>query len=156
MGKAQSGVTFFLERSAGQEVIASKLRSMGYSVVLHEDVCADNAQDEKWLRLCGENRWIAITRDQNVYKNPLELTAIRDERASVFIITSGQVTNEQIAEILERNVEAMLKFAREHPPPMAAAVTAGGIQLRYDVSKNKEDVFRLRFSRARKMKRKRN
>jgi hypothetical protein len=55
------------------------------------------SKDEVWLEKCGQNGWIALTRDQRIRYRQLEKDALKQFGVGAFTFTGGQATARQTA-----------------------------------------------------------
>ena len=100
--------------------MATALRAAGAEVVVHDDVLPQNAQDHEWLRLCGERRYLTLTKDDRIRFHPLDKRAFLEFRVAVFTLTSANLTGAQMAErFLASRVQMERIFRRERPPFIA-------------------------------------
>jgi hypothetical protein len=113
-------LVYFVDRSLGRFDVANALRAKGAVVVVHDDEFSQNAEDPQWLRLCGERRYLTLTKDERIRFHPLNRRAVLAHRVAVFTLTSANLTG---AEMAKRFVDARAQmeriFRREHPPFIA-------------------------------------
>jgi len=55
--------------------VPEALRVAGAKVEAHDDDFAQNTTDVEWLAQAGKRGWVVISKDQNIRRNPLELSA---------------------------------------------------------------------------------
>jgi hypothetical protein len=81
-------------------------------VIAHDDVFAQDTDDEVWLRKAGRQGWVVLTKDEKIRRKPGEQVAIREAGARCFVIhpTKG-MRAEDMAEILVRALPRILATA---------------------------------------------
>ncbi|HEY5542517.1 MAG TPA: hypothetical protein VIM04_04570, partial [Candidatus Binatia bacterium] len=84
-------LVFFIDRSLGQKVIASKLRECGVQVEIHDHHFPQNALDEDWISEVGKRGWVVLTKDDRIRYRPAALAAYRRHQAKVFVFGSGEM-----------------------------------------------------------------
>ena len=117
-------LVFFLDRALGKHKVANILLSSqdkyeGIEIVVH---CLD-----EWLRHAGENSWIVITKDKKIrYRKP-EFEMVRRHKVRMFTLTSGNITAEEMGEILSKSIPAIGKFVSAMQPPFIVTISKTGI-----------------------------
>jgi PIN like domain len=86
--------------------------------------------DENWLPLPGERGWAVLTKDKAQRYSPLEKAKIVQHRLKIFAFSSGNLSGEAMADLLEANLRRLDRFAQKNPPPFVASITKTGINLR--------------------------
>src|SRR5580704_7067760 len=63
---------FFIDRSLGRHQIAAGLRGMGWTVITmaerYGESTAATLDDPPWLEDCGENGWVALSKDVSMIR----------------------------------------------------------------------------------------
>ncbi len=90
--------TFFLDRALGRKKVAAALREIGVNVEVHEDHYAPDARDQDWLEDVGKKGWVVLTKDRHIRYRVLEKEALMKARVAVFVLTSGNLTGEEMAQ----------------------------------------------------------
>ena len=67
-----------------------------------------------------------MTKDKLIRKRPLELAALLKANVGAFILTSGNLTGEEMGKIFVLAHNRMLKFLDEHEKPFIASVRKDG------------------------------
>ncbi|HML96433.1 MAG TPA: hypothetical protein PKC29_13500 [Thermodesulfobacteriota bacterium] len=127
-------LVFFLDRALGKHKVANILLSSqdkyeGIEIVVHclDDHFPPDAADEEWLRHAGENSWIVITKDKKIrYRKP-EFEMVRRHKVRMFTLTSGNITAEEMGEILSKSIPAIGKFVSAMQPPFIVTISKTGI-----------------------------
>lgn len=102
------------------------MRAAGALVEAHIDHFPINALDTEWLPEVSRRGWVVITKDWGLNSNLLELRAIAAAKARVFILSSGNYTGEQMAEILVSGLDRMEKVVQGNQAPFIARITSNG------------------------------
>ena len=79
---------FFIDRGLGRGDVPSALRAVlapDEALHLHDDYLPTNAPDADWLRLVAERDWVALCKDTEIRRNPLEQRALLHAGAAVFL-----------------------------------------------------------------------
>lgn len=97
------------------KTVISKLTDAGMRLEKHCDHCAPNEKDEKWLRTVSENNWVVLTKDEMIGHRPLERDALLGAGGKAFIVCSGALKAEQIADIIIAGLPEILKVLARHP-----------------------------------------
>lgn len=124
--KPLSEFVFFAERNLGRYDVPESMRAAGATVIVHADVLPDASPDEDWIKLCGENGWLAITEDKNIRYRHHEIAAIRDYKASVFVLRAKQLTGIEKGKIIAKALPRLVSFAQQQRPPFVAGLVRSG------------------------------
>ena len=95
-----SELTFFLDRQIGRYVVASKLRTAGAVVEVHDDHFHQSTPDLVWIPDIAARGWVLISKDQNLRRNPLERAAYQTHRLRGFIVTGKDMSGHELAALL--------------------------------------------------------
>ena len=108
----------FIDRSLGRRKIPERLRQVHPNVIAHDDVFAQDTDDEVWLMEAGRRGWIVLTKDERIRRKPGEQTAIAGFGARCFVLhpTKG-MTAEDMADVLISALPRILAVAREERRP---------------------------------------
>ncbi len=117
---------FFVDRSLGKKAVADALRNAGEQVEVHDDLFPQNAEDTAWLPIVAQKGWIIVTNDSKIGNRQLELLAVRNSKAKVFVLVSGQIKGEDMAKIFVEALEPMKKLVAQQPGPFIAKVYKNG------------------------------
>ena len=131
--KQQREPTLFLDRNLGKHIVASRLRSEGMAVEVHDDHLPPDAPDEDWIALVGRKNWLAITKDRNIRYRIAELEAIRRHSARVFVIRMKNATGPEIGELLVKGGRRIARFAAITSPPFVAGIYGNGTVKAFDI-----------------------
>jgi predicted nuclease of predicted toxin-antitoxin system len=121
----------FIDRNLGRHVLADSLRQAGIACEVHDDHLPQDATDADWLKLVGDNGWIAIGRDKNIrYRGP-EKAALIQANARLIVVRAKNTTGQDIADLLIRHTNRIYRFASKHDAPFIAGITRDGIITKY-------------------------
>lgn len=126
--KQREQITFFLDRALGKRFIVQALSKHNpeIKVKVLDDYFESNVVDEEWLRFVGQKGWIAITKDKRIrYRTPA-LEIIREEKVKLFIFTKGNLTGQQMGEILIKAIPKIKTFLAKYKPPFIVTMTKAG------------------------------
>ena len=118
--------TFFLDRNLGKYFIANALRQAGALVQVHDNHFSSNARDDEWLPKVGDKGWVVLTSDKRIRHRALELKALMDAKVRVFVLASGNLQGQEMAEVFVAALPAMKKFLEKHKGPFIARLTRRG------------------------------
>jgi predicted nuclease of predicted toxin-antitoxin system len=86
--------------------------------------------DEVWLPLAGRNGWPVLTKDKGFRYSPLEKARIIKYKIKVFAFSSGNLSADEMADLLASNLRRIDRFAQKWAAPFVAAINKTGIQKR--------------------------
>lgn len=116
-------------------LLGSHDKHEGVEIVVHclDDYFPPDAPDEEWLKHAGENNWIVITKDKKIrYRKP-EFEMVRKYNVRMFTLTSGNITAEDMGDILSKSIPAIAKFIRTTQPPFIATISKTGILRKIEI-----------------------
>lgn len=118
----------FLDRAIGKRVVANALTNVNpmIKVELLDDHFAANAPDEDWLKFVGRKGWIAITKDKRIrYRTPA-LEVIKEERVKLFVFSKGNLSGQEMAQILINAIPKIEILVSKINPPFIITITRSG------------------------------
>ncbi len=119
-------LVFFIDRSLGQEVVASKLREAGYRVEIHDKHFKSDAPDEEWIPEVGRRNWVILTKDNMILHRAPELLAILKGGARLYTLVKGNMNAEQMADIFIKAASKIEKSIGYQEPPYIAKIHSMG------------------------------
>ena len=128
--------TFFLDRALGKRKVADALRAIGALVEVHEDHFPSDARDVDWLSEVGKRGWVVLTKDRHIRYRASEKQALIKAGIAVFVLTSGNLTGDEMASAFIAALPRMKKLLRSLKPPFIAKVTRSGIVTLLDTPKH--------------------
>jgi predicted nuclease of predicted toxin-antitoxin system len=124
--KPRDRSVFFIDRSLGVEPLRSALVEAGLTVEIHDDHFQRDEEDQLWLAVVGQRRWVVLTKDQKLRYRPLEIAALRASAARVFILVAGNLRGGDIASVFVTALPRMFRILDRHDGPFVARVANGG------------------------------
>jgi hypothetical protein len=124
--KPPEPVTFFLDRSLGSLKVAKSLRDADQSVVIHDDVFPQDAQDTAWLPEVGRRGWVVLTKDRHIRTRRNEVAELMAAGLAVFVITKADMSGDEMALAFVAALPAMLRIGKK-PRPLSGS--AGELEM---------------------------
>jgi predicted nuclease of predicted toxin-antitoxin system len=121
--------TFFVDRSLGSRQIAERLRAASARVEVLADHFADDCPDAEWLDVVGRLGWLVLTKDKKIRRRRAELAAMQRAKVGVFLLTAGNRTGAEMADVLCDHLERMSELAKTQSRPFLALVRAHGVEV---------------------------
>ena len=106
----------------GGKIIREKLREAGLRVESHHVRFRHNTDDQIWLQVVGEKKWIVLMRDLAIGRRLLELDALLDARVKSFAIVSGQLKDADSAVIIIKALPKIFEMIEQNNFPFIAKV----------------------------------
>jgi hypothetical protein len=82
----------FLDRTHGKRM-GEMLRRAGFNVrpiyEVYPERAHDDIKDPEWIKLCGQNNWIAISGDKRLETVPENRQAVIDAKAKIFVLNDS-------------------------------------------------------------------
>ncbi len=118
---------FFIDRSLGRSLLATRLRVAGLDVRVHDEHFPPEAFDETWLEAVAANGWCVLTTDLRLRYEPLPRAAIVRGRLAVFEFSKGDRTAEEQARAFLRRSARILDLCRNGRRPFVARISQHGV-----------------------------
>ena len=112
---------YFLDRALGKSV-GIALQAIGKKVEFHNDHFAPDSPDTEWLPIVSQRGWIVLTKDENIGRNILEVQAIADNKARVFILVSGNLSTQGMIKIFVDAIDKIETIVKGNSAPFIAKV----------------------------------
>ena len=120
----------FIDRCAWSHKLGEALTKIGVPFIPHHEKFEPACPDEEWLEAAGTQGWIVLTRDKNIRRKPNELRAFREHGVIGFVLTAGDASAADTAELVTAIYPKLLrKVRRVKPPAMFSITLAGAINL---------------------------
>jgi hypothetical protein len=100
---------FFVDRTHGRKKLPNLLKKVGMKVEVHYKHFDPEAPDDEWIRKCAANGWIIVTGDKAIETDPINLKAVEESGAKVFITAD---TNSKAEEWAAAIIVGRRKLAR--------------------------------------------
>lgn len=126
-------LVFFLDRNIGKHTVAQELRRKGIAVEVHDDHLRQDAPDEEWIELVGQNGWVAITRDNQIRHRMNQIAAVKRHRARLIVVRIKNFDGPMAAQLLISRAGLIDTFAKKTPPPFVARISMTGQVSKYDI-----------------------
>jgi predicted nuclease of predicted toxin-antitoxin system len=120
-------ITFFIDRALGKKSVPEALKSVGAIVEIHADHFVPDSPDVDWLPVVAQRGWVVLTKDVNIGRRHLEVIAIAQHRAKVFVLNSGNLKSKEMADIFVEVLPKLVIFSQNHEPPFIVKINRNGI-----------------------------
>lgn len=110
-------------------MIFEKLRDAGLKVVSHHVRFRHNTEDEAWLEVVGEKKWIVLTRDKMIGRRKLQLDALFNAKVKAFVLVTDDLTDAQNADIIIKLIEKIFEMIEENRIPFIAKIRKDAVVL---------------------------
>ena len=117
VAKRLEAAVFYLDESIYSRRLADAMRAAGAQVVTPFEANLAGASDEAWLTAVGSRGWIALMRDQNIRRRPLERRVLLAAGVGAFVCVAGEATAEETANAVTRLLAKMLHLTSGEPRP---------------------------------------
>lgn len=111
------------------------LKGIGITVEVHRDHFKQDEDDHIWIPTCAAHGWVIISGDQGLEKAALNVRAVTDSAAKIFILTDNNMKGIEWAASIITGREKMTRLVRDNDGPFYATVGKG----------NDTHVGRIRF-----------
>lgn len=122
----QPDITFFVDRSIAPLTVPEALRAAGAKVEVHDSHFPSDTFDIDWLPAVSGYGWVVLTKDENIGRDPLEVKAIARAGAKVFILVSGNLTRQQMANLFVQTLPQLTRFTHGNQAPFIAKIYKNG------------------------------
>ncbi len=123
-------MTFFVDRNLGYG-LREPLQRLGFEVVLHDELFAQNGDDVEWLEHASIHGFPALSPDKNIMRRRLELQAVIDGRLRYFCFGSGRADTGTRIKILEKHIGSIKALCVHMPGPYVARLTGQNLQFHW-------------------------
>ncbi|MGH6610968.1 MAG: hypothetical protein ACRECQ_12010 [Burkholderiaceae bacterium] len=125
-GRKRHRPLLFIDRNAWSHALGEALRLASIEFIAHHQHFAPDAADVEWLATAGRERWIVLTRDQNIRRRPLELAAVRTHRVVMFVLSRGNLSAQESAQIVVSAYNRIVRAAQGARRPAIFTLTREG------------------------------
>lgn len=120
-------VVFFVDRCLGRLKIVEALTAAGYRAIPHDKLFKQNVKDHEWLPKVAKLGYVILSFDEHLKTNALERLAIKNSKASVFVLVSKNLVGDEMAAAFVKAAPAMKRFVVKHKrQPFVAKVYGTG------------------------------
>lgn len=120
---------FFIDRCLGKGVVPEAVRGRlleGERVEILDDHFESDAHDDVWLADVGERRWVVLSQDRNIARNPLELRTLLAAKVAFFGLARGEAPGPEKAAAVARATEGIRRALRRFGLPLIATIFSNG------------------------------
>ena len=129
MQRLHEPLVFFLDRCLESKVVINALVGAGLELQLHKNLFEPDAPDAEWLPTVVRKKWVILTRDDRIRRRPIEREALLIPGARSFVLTAGNMTGQEMANLFIRHVNRIQRIAKNEKPPFIARVTRDGVKV---------------------------
>jgi predicted nuclease of predicted toxin-antitoxin system len=119
-------IVFFIDRSLGKSHVVNALRDMGELVEIHDQYFNQATPDTDWLPVVASKGWIVLTADKKIAHRRLEMMAVQNSGARMFVLVSGNLSGSEMAQIFVQAVPSMKSFIAKTSAPFIAKIHKDG------------------------------
>ena len=119
-------IVFCIDRSLGKTHVVNALIDIGELVEIHDDHFDQATPDTDWLTVVASKGWIILTADKKIAHRRLEMMAVQNSGACMFVLVSGNLSGSEMGEIFAQAVPSMKRFFNKTPAPFIAKVHKDG------------------------------
>lgn len=116
----------FTDRCAWSNRLGDALTASNIAFIPHHQRFAPDCPDEDWLPVVGKSGWIVLTRDKNIRRKPNELRAFKENRVLAIVLSSGQASGADTADLVIRLYPKLMRKVKNAKPPAMFTVTLAG------------------------------
>jgi len=111
----------------GKRQLASLLQAANFVVKVHDEIFNPDEADDVWLAGCGQRRWIVITADKRILRDPLSMAAIGANKCRVFFLPQNNKNPQSWAPILISAWTELHRILATREPPFVANISPNGV-----------------------------
>ena len=111
----------------GSKQLAALLENEGFAIRVHDSYFKPDEADDVWLASCGQRKWVAITPDKRILKDPLSMAAIGTNKGRVFFLPKNNKNPQMWAPILISNWIEINMILSTRTPPFVGNISVNGI-----------------------------
>jgi hypothetical protein len=124
------GRIYWIDRCLGSEIVPAALAAAGIQVRRYVDVYPDDpaVPDAVWIPEIAQRGWIAVTKDNEIRRNPVELAALHRARARHVFLGARKLTGEEQAACLVEHWKTIESVVAHKAAPLLVLVTRQAVQ----------------------------
>ena len=103
-------------------MIFEKLREAGLRVQSHHVHFKHNTEDEIWLDIAGEKKWVVFTRDKMIGRRKLQLDALLGAGVRAFVLVTDDLTDAQNADVIIKLIDKIFEMLEDNRKPFIAKI----------------------------------
>jgi hypothetical protein len=105
--RRHSPPTLYVDECLGRG-IALRLQLAGHDARPFDEFAGRT--DIEFLPIIGEREWVLLTKDKNVRRNQLEVSAILNAGVRAFVITASGLNHQQISDLVSRLMPKIVRI----------------------------------------------
>lgn len=114
---------YFTDRDLGYRIFPDALEKAGLTVIRHDDVFQDpTTPDTEWLQRVAHEGWIAISGNQDILRQPLEIAALREAGAVMLVVVGTHVPARERARNFINTLPEIERLLETMDPPAIAKI----------------------------------
>ncbi len=114
---------YFTDRDLGYRIFPDALEEAGLTVIRHDDVFRDpTTPDTEWLRRVANEGWIAVSGNQDILRQPLEVAALRESGAVMLVVVGTHVPAHERARNFINTLPKIDRLLEIMEPPAVAKI----------------------------------
>jgi len=114
---------YFTDRDLGYRIFPKALEEAGLTVIRHDAVFRDpTTPDTEWLRRVAREGWIAVSGNQDILRQPLEIAALRESAAVMLVVVGTHVPAQERARNFINTLPKIERLLGIMEPPAIAKV----------------------------------
>ena len=117
---------FLLDEALGGKIVPQMLLDAGFSVQKLIDHFPRGTLDVDWLAEVGRRGWVVLSKDNMIRKRRLEREALLKADVAAFILTSANMTGEEMGRAFVLAHKRMLRILASNTKPFIASVSRSG------------------------------
>lgn len=117
----------FLDECVDTKSLATALLAQGVTVERHRDHFAQGVLDVDWIPIVSTRGWVILTADKRQRRTALEIAAIVEAEARVFVVRAKGLSGEQMGALVAGQVKRIVNVANGQPAPFVAYVSRSGV-----------------------------
>jgi hypothetical protein len=118
--RPESPPEFFVDRSLGLRIVPEALRALGLTVHTMAEVYPggedEGVADDRWISEVDASGWVALTKDERIFRNSSEQEALVRSGLRVFAIANQHLTGPEMATYCTININRIVQRARKRGP----------------------------------------
>ena len=118
--------TIYIDESLSQRLLGDVLKQHKLDVKIRADLFREGVADVDWLAYAGKRRWIVLTKDKAIRRRSNELLVLMNARVRAFVLSAGEMTGEQQADLFERLIPKLRWWIAQQPAPFVVRVEKSG------------------------------
>lgn len=123
-------LVFWVDRCLGARVVPDALSAAGVAIRTYADLYPDDDEvpDAKWIPEVTGRGWIILTKDENISRNPAEVSVLRRARAIYVCLAAKGMTGAAQAECLLKHWRTIEGIVTSRKPPVIVKITRSEVR----------------------------